>query len=887
MVPPLLKRAKSIIIYLMKIRFPVVLLVLLLFIFIGPLLYGDMSRTSEEKNLLESLKKSRTDHKRQIALTRLYQFYKQKQIDYLELSYLQKLVEVRKINKDFAGLEIAYYDLAEIYKKKRDYLAALDSYYEALVYSRKLEKNRSGYIYLNISEIFNILNRKELAKKYINMALDYSSKYKDQDLNVFLFSANSKLYYEDEDYPNALSFIDLSIKTEKQRNKYLCAISSLYQKAMILLKLAEQDDSNDGKNAKVAEAVELLKNAVETGLKQKRYDRLLPIMCEYIEKLMEDHLLLEAAAYLDQIDDIYAPYYPYYFFFYYLKAIFFEKQNLIHSARRYYRKTAEALETYFSGLNGQQYHSFKEKTEDIYSRIIEFYLRLYNRRRDSFYLKKAMFFSEVKNSYIYELVVQNNKSYTHFMEEKKKLEQEFLLHNKKYLLLLKNSLDETHNKWRKVHEYENKLEKLKRQNEELMEFILEYPIGYKAYYLRDFNLPKIQERLTHRQLIVKYTVLRDHIHAFCIDNSSLRYRKLTGTTREITGMVRELTEPLDDFTQGRVDYLRINYNLSLARELYDILLKDILESREPGLELFIIPDGELFKLPFEALVTGFNQDHVVADVIFSEYASANYLLGKHPVSYALSLFHFLKKTTPSSGKKYKYTITGFGCPIVKKKNPGDSYSSSGIKNSDEDKINAVLFGEIPSSKRELLSIPIIFGKKQSRVFLKGDFNKMSFETYAPKSRLLHIATHFINNIHYPQYSALLFSPGEQNDPFYYAHEIFRLKLDIELVVLSACESSEKHLLGFQGLRGMTAAFRHSGVQSMIVSMWPVDERSSQLTPLFYSEYKHRANSQQISPTLREAKLKLVKQTAVLENGLKISFSHPFIWANYILYHFNY
>jgi CHAT domain-containing protein len=836
-----------------------------------------MSRTSEEKNLLESLKKSRTDHDRQIALTRLYQFYKQKQIDYLELSYLQKLIEVRKSNKDFAGLETAYYDLAGIYKKKRDYLAALDYYFEALVYTRKIEKNRSGYIYLNISEIFSILNRKELAKKYINMALDYSGKYKDEDLKVFLFSANSKLYYEDEDYANALSFIDLSIKTEKQRNKYLCAISSLYQKALILLKLAEQDDSGENKNAKIAEAVELLKNAVETGLKQKRYHRLLPIMCEYIEKLMEDHLLLEAADYLDQIDDIYAPYYPYYFFFYYLKAIFFEKQGLIYSARRYYRKTAEALEKYFAGLHGQQYHSFREKTEDIYSRIIEFYLKLYNRRWDSFYLKKAMYFSEVKNSYIYELVVQNNKTYTHFMEEKKRLEQEFLLQNKKYLQLLKNSREGTDDNRLQLHQYENKLEKLKRQNEELMEFILEYPMTYKAYYFRDFNLSKIQEKLTPRQLIVKYTVLKDHIHVFCIDNRSLRYRKLTGTTREITGMVKQLTEPLDDFTQGRVDYLRINYNLSLARELYDILLKDILESREPGLEIFIIPDGELFKLPFEALVTGFNQDSIAADVIFSEYASANYLMGKHPVSYALSLFHFLKKTTPSGGKKCKYTITGFGCPVVKKKNPGGSSGGSGT----------VLFGEIPSSERELLSIPLIFGKKQSRVFLKGDFNKSSFETYAPRSRLLHIATHFINNIHYPQYSALLFSPGEQNVPFYYAHEIFRLKLDIELVVLSACESSEKHLLGFQGLRGMTAAFRHSGVQSMIVSMWPVDEHSSQLTPLFYSEYKRKTNSQQISPTLREAKLKLVKQTAVLENGLKISFSHPFIWANYILYHFNY
>ncbi len=861
----------------MKKRFPVLLPVLFLFIFIGPFLYGGMSRTSEEKNLLESLKKSRTDHERQIALTRLYEFYKQKQIDYLELSYLRKLIEVREINKDFAGLETAYYHLAEIYKKKRDYLAALDYYFEALGYSGKIEKNRGGYIYLNISEIFSILNRKELAKKYIKMALDYSGKYRDEDLNVFLYSAHSKLCYEDEDYPDALRFINLSIKAEKQRKKYLCIIPSLYRKALILLKLAEQDDAGGDKNAKAMEALQLLKQAVEIGLKEKRYEGLLPIMCEYIEKLLENDGLPQAANYLDRIDDIYAPYYPSYFFFYYLKAILFEKQGLIYSARRYYRKTAEALEKYFAGLHGQQYHSFRQKTEDIYSRIIEFYLKLYNRGRDSFYLKRAMYFSEVKNSYIYESVVQDNKTYTHFMEEKKKLEQEFLLYNEKYPRLVKNSRGQADGSRPPVREYENKLETLQRQNEELMEFILEYPMTYKAYYFRDFNIAKIREKLTPHRLIVKYTVLKDHIHAFCIDNRSLRYRQLTGTTREIAGMVKRLTEPLDDFTRGRVDYLRIHYGLSLARELYDILLKDILASRRPGLEIFIIPDGELFKLPFEALVTGFNQNPIAGDVIFSEYATADYLVEKHPVSYALSLFHFLKKTTPARGKKYKYTITGFGCPLVRKKNPGGPAGGG----------DTVLFAGIPSSEKELLSIPLIFGKKQSRVFLKGDFNKTSFETYAPGSRLVHLATHFINNIDYPRYSAFLFSPGKQDIPFYYAHEIFRLKLDAELVVLSACESSEKHLLGFQGLRGMTAAFRHAGVRSMIVSMWPVDERSSQLTPLFYNEYRRQTSRQQISPTLRQAKLKLIKQTAVLENGLKISFSHPFIWANYILYHFRY
>jgi CHAT domain-containing protein len=185
------------------------------------------------------------------------------------------------------------------------------------------------------------------------------------------------------------------------------------------------------------------------------------------------------------------------------------------------------------------------------------------------------------------------------------------------------------------------------------------------------------------------------------------------------------------------------------------------------------------------------------------------------------------------------------------------------------------------------AIASIFGKSKNkaRVFVRKEFNRENFERYALRSAIVHIATHFINNIPYPLYSALLFSSSGKDRPFYYAYEVFRLKLNAELVVLSACESSESHLLGLQGLRGMTAAFMSSGAQSMMVSMWPVDERNSAVVPLFYTEYLE-GGQRNVSNALRAAKLSLMKQSVVLWDGLKISYGHPFIWDNYILYRFS-
>ena len=837
----------------------------------------------KEKYLLKSLKSSLNDRDRQFALTRLYRFYKREKVDYLELSYLLKLIEVQKVNRDFAGLETSYWDLGEISKHKRDWLAALDYYFEALVYSRRVRDNRSGDLYLDISGVLGILNRKELAKMYIKKALDYTVEYKDEDLRIMVLCARSKLYYEEEDYANALKLINLSLRAESQRKKYICAISSMYQKALILFKMEEREESAG--RGKRQEAITLLKAAVEMGLKNKRYDGLLPIMSEYIERLIALGQLPEARHYLEKIDDIYAPYYPAYFLYTYLNALFFQAQGRMETALEFYQKTTDRLEQFFSGLQDHQYHIFRQKTEEIYSRLIEFYLDLYNRTENKLYIKKALYFSEVKNSYIDEFGALNNKNYNHFKKEKENLEHEFLQVNKEYIHLLKQGEAADH---RQLRSLENRLESLKVQNEELMELILESSLTYKKYNFEDFNLPLIQRNLNPRQLIVKYAVLKENIYVFAIAYRSIGYWKLPGTTLEILNKVKQLTEPLDDFTEGKVDYLRVNYDLQLAHRLYEILVKDIWQFRENIDEIFIIPDSELFKLPFEALVTGFNRKALDPGLLFSEYSSANYLLEKLPVSYCFSLFHFQKRRGLLKEKKYTYTIAAFGNPVIAKKGsppgyfPGEAKGNPGME---AGRLSSMLFAELPSSQRETAAVPLIFAGQKSRVFLGKEFNRSNFETYAPQCRILHLATHFINNIHYPQYSALLFSAVDHSSPFYYAHEIFKLHLGNELVVLSACESSEKKLLGLQGLRGMSAAFRHSGARSLMVSMWPVDEHSSELIPLFYREYQKNKNNALIPAALRVAKLKLMKKTVSLEKGLKISYSHPFLWANYILYRF--
>ncbi len=800
------------------------------------------TKKMKEHYLLKSLKSSLTSHDRKRAWHGLYEYYRDKKIGYLQLSCLMKLIEEQKINRDYAALGNSYHELASFYRKKKDYLFALNYYFTALEYSERVQNDQRGDIYLNIAEVFRVLNRRQLTKKYLQKAMAHAAEHKNDSLKTFVLRAYSGLAYEEGDYASALKFINQSIRIEKEIKGSSRAVGSHYRKALILEEIGKLD-----------EALELLKGEVETGLKTRSYTSLLPILSKYIERLIECRRFPEAGRYLAKVDDIYAPYYPLYFLYYYLKAFYYERKGNDLSALNYYRKTMKKLADYFASLEDHRYHSSRKKIDEIYSKAVEFYLKMYKQTGHKIYFKKALYYSEVQNAYTYELTSQKTQKYPHFQKEKEKLEEE-LSNNRGH-----------------------RLEALIKEYQELNEFILEMPIKYKSYPFKDFNLAAVQQRLSPAQLIIKFILLKENAYVLFMDNRSSGFKKLRVKSGEILDKINQLTEPLDDLTRGQVDYLRIHYNLDLAHHLYRILLQEILAQYQDKDEIFVIPDRELFKLPFEALVSGFNQKGFLQDVIFSEYRLANYLIEKYSLTYCFSLFHFQKRF--ANQDREKYTIAAFGHPIIEDKVQERFDVSRG---------DLKWFNQIPSAKEELLDIGRIFGKKESRVFPGNEFNKKNFGLYAPGAKIIHIATHFINNIHYPQYSALVFSPLKNKSPFYYAHEIFKLELNSELVVLSACESSEKQLLGVQGLRGMTASFRHAGVKSMLVSMWPVDEMSSRIIPEFYQEYhttQAKNNPGHISQALRKAKLKLMKKTTTLQQGVKFSFAHPFLWANFILYDF--
>jgi CHAT domain-containing protein len=114
-------------------------------------------------------------------------------------------------------------------------------------------------------------------------------------------------------------------------------------------------------------------------------------------------------------------------------------------------------------------------------------------------------------------------------------------------------------------------------------------------------------------------------------------------------------------------------------------------------------------------------------------------------------------------------------------------------------------------------------------------------------------------------------PDQGEDGLLEAWEILDLKLDADLVVLSACQTAQGGIGDGEGLIGLTWAFLAAGSRSVVASQWPVDSAASRAFMVRFHQRLLRGESK--SEALQGAARDLAAQPF---------YRHPFYWAGFIL-----
>jgi CHAT domain-containing protein/tetratricopeptide (TPR) repeat protein len=187
------------------------------------------------------------------------------------------------------------------------------------------------------------------------------------------------------------------------------------------------------------------------------------------------------------------------------------------------------------------------------------------------------------------------------------------------------------------------------------------------------------------------------------------------------------------------------------------------------------------------------------------------------------------------------------------------------------------FTRLRFSRQEAESITSLLPRKEELLAL--DFAASRAMAQSPELsdyRIVHFATHGFLNSKHPELSGLVFSlvdeEGRPQDGFLRFHQIFNLKLNADLVVLSGCQTALGKEIDGEGLMGLTRGFMYAGSPRVVASLWNVNDRAtSELMKRFYQ-------AMLIEKKRPAAALRVAQMSLLADKG----WSSPYYWAGFTI-----
>ncbi len=301
-------------------------------------------------------------------------------------------------------------------------------------------------------------------------------------------------------------------------------------------------------------------------------------------------------------------------------------------------------------------------------------------------------------------------------------------------------------------------------------------------------------------------------------------------------------------------------------------------------QLVVLPSGVLHYLPFETLIRTPPKANALA------FHQLEYLIKKYNIQYHYSatLYHqYLQKgkqknslLSPMSNTETSDFI-GFAPIYTSDHNAtqevlrglAEDYSRWATRS---DALQDGTLAPLPYSEKEVQNIEALFHQKgfKGQSFLYDTATKNHFKSLAAQTKYLHIAAHGLTNDEYPKLSGIVFHPTEDatdiHDSILSMGEMYQLRLQADLVVLSSCESGIGTLAQGEGMMAMNRGFLYAGAKNVIYTLFKVlDKPSSELCEALFEEI---LEGKSYGEALRLAKLRLIEREDV----------DPKSWSGFVL-----
>ena len=345
------------------------------------------------------------------------------------------------------------------------------------------------------------------------------------------------------------------------------------------------------------------------------------------------------------------------------------------------------------------------------------------------------------------------------------------------------------------------------------------------------SLRDLQSSLRTDELLVEYVLSAPQSFALAITSSSVTVFQLPA---------RSVLER--EARQYRSAIVKHKTDSNLAQSVYKDLLS-FTSNYANANSLILVPDGNLNLLPFAALKTSDGKYLVESKAIsVSPSGTVLTLLRNRPRNQiaALPYLGVAAWATPANSAKW----------VLRSGSPDASTRD---------------LAPLPQSRTEVESIRAVL-PAPATLLIGGQATKQTFERLPLANyRVLHLALHGLTDPVFPDHSALAFAPAGTDDGRLEARDIRKLRLNADLVTLSACNTGVGPV-DPSGVDSLVTSFIQAGAKSVVATLWePEDRAASEFMKSFYGNVTKldEANA------LRQAQLTLLRL------GVQ-----PYDWAGY-------
>jgi CHAT domain-containing protein len=244
-----------------------------------------------------------------------------------------------------------------------------------------------------------------------------------------------------------------------------------------------------------------------------------------------------------------------------------------------------------------------------------------------------------------------------------------------------------------------------------------------------------------------------------------------------------------------------------------------------------------------------------------------YLASRYVISYAYSTAYL--KDANAGNRKAENNFAGFA-PSYKQ------YDYIGVDSTVHPMVALVVRSgqlPLPGATEE---VNMISKMMKGESWLDEEATETNFKLHGDDYNVLHLAMHSLLNDEEPRYSELLFNYNKDtvNDGFLTIAEIYNLKLNAQLVVLSACSSGFGKIQHGEGPISLSRAFSYAGCPSVVMSLWKVpDLITTKIMKEFYDGLNKGMG--------KDEALRAAQQNFLRDNADPL-YRHPYYWAGFVV-----